>query len=258
MKIGFCIGTDAQKAKKLAQYGYDHYEVSFAGINQMDDGEFAAFCRETGTAGVSCLGCNVMFPKNVSLYKDFGPEAVRTYIARGMERMVALGGKLAVLGSGAFRNIPEGYDWELAKRQFVEIVQICADEAKNRDISIAVEPLSLRETNFIHMLAEGAEICREANRENVGLTADFFHMYNNGDAFSDLETYAGMIRHLHIARFAPDRGVPRAEDVEDFRPVAERIRKIGYSGALSVEGKMNSEFEEVLQNFQPVAELFRG
>ena len=258
MKIGFCIGTDAQKTKKLAQYGYDHYEVSFAGINQMDDGEFADFCREVEKAGISCRGCNVMFPKNVSLYRDFGVEEVQKYIVRGMERMAALGGKIAVLGSGVFRNIPEGYDRELAKKQFVEIVRICADEAQRRGISIAVEPLSRKETNFIHLLAEGAEICREANRENVGLTADFFHMYSNDDAFSNLETYSSIITHLHIARFAPDRGAPNATDVEDFRPIAERMHKLRYGGALSVECKTTLGFDEVLQNFRPVAELFRG
>lgn len=257
MKIGFCIGTDAEKVKQLTRHGYDHYEASFAGITQMDEREFAAFRRETEKCGIPGLSSNVMFPKNMALYQGTDANEIRAYITRGMERMASLGARIAVLGSGVSRNVPEGYDRKLAKVQFLDVVRICADEARKRDLTIALEPLSHRETNFIHTLEDGAEICREAGCENVGLVADFFHMYSNGDPFSNLETYGGLLSHLHIARLDPDRVVPCAMDVEAFRPIARILRGIGYTGAMSVEGKIRTDFEEALQNYLPVAEMFR-
>ena len=257
MKIGFCVGTDANKVKQLAQHGYDHYEASFSGIVQMEESEFMAFSRETEKSGIPGLCTNVMFPKNMFLHQGIGDEQIKAYAARGMERMAALGGKVAVLGSGKFRDIPEGCDRALARKRFLEAVRICADEAWKHGITVTIEPLSQRETNFIHTLEDGANICRETGRENVCLLADFYHMYMNGDAFSNLETYGSLLKHLHIARLNPDRGAPAAEDVEAFRPVAQLLRKIGYCGALSVEYKSQLDFAEILENFLPVAELFR-
>lgn len=258
MKIGYCIGTNVERVKQLSQFGYDCYEPAFSGIAEMDEKEFASFRRETEKYGIPCLSCNGMLPGTLSPFREQDYGEMKAFLERGMERMSALGGEVAVLGSGTSRNIPEGYDRELARRQFVDLVKMCADLAQKRNIRIAIEPLARQETNFIHTLEDGVGICQDAGRENVGVTADFYHMYMNADDFSHLETYSSSIFHLHIARFNPDRGIPGPADVEAFRPIAETLGKIGYKGILNVEGRRTGSAEEAMKNFLPVAELFRG
>lgn len=98
-----------------------------------------------------------------------------------MERAAESGCKIVVIGSGKARYIPENFSREYAASQFCEIMDICGEIGKDYCIKIAIEPLNYDETNYINTVAEGLEFCRTVANSNVGVLADFYHIYKTGE-----------------------------------------------------------------------------
>lgn len=258
MKIGVCCGNDISKFELLKKYNFDYYESCFNQLVTMSDADIAKMAAESEKTGLLVESCNGFFSSNINIYDGFDCEIIKAFAEKGFSRFTSLGGKVAVLGSGGVRRIPEGYDKALARKQFIETVKICGDAAAKYGAMIAIEPLRYSETNFINTVAEGIEICREAGHENVKCLADFFHVFMNDEGLEAIENSNGMLIHTHIARPNPDRNMPTIADIEGCRPWAEALKKCHYKGRMSLEGGMKPDFETALRDIQPVLELFKS
>lgn len=161
------------------------------------------------------------------------------------------------MGSGGARRIPDGYDRELAAKQFVKVLHICGDIAEQHGMQIAVEPLRVSETNFINTVAEGLEICKIADHKSVKCLVDFFHLSMNGETLEAVKAGGDWIIHTHMARPHADRRIPTAQDKDACAEWANVLKEIGYEGGLSLEGEFYPDFETAVREARPVLELFR-
>ena len=177
---------------------------------------------------------NVFVPSQVRLN---GPElsepVVLGYVDTVMRRAKAAGLRVIVLGSSGARNIPDGYDREKAKAEFVDIVRKMAGVAKKYGIVIAMENLNKSECNFVNSLAEGLEIAKEVDHPNFRLTADIYHMLRENDPPDAIRAAGKYLVHGHIAE-NKDRARP-GKNGEDFRPYFQALKDIGFKGVVTME-----------------------
>ena len=86
---------------------------------------------------------------------------------------------------------------------------------------------------------------------------DFFHFYMNGESDDGLLCAKGRLYHAHIARPAPDRRVPTADDMPTLRKWAQMLSDIGYDGGLSLECAYSEDYEGDLRAAAAVLSVFR-
>ncbi|GHV86881.1 tagatose 3-epimerase [Spirochaetia bacterium] len=237
MKIGLCTSLDnLELTEKL---GYDYIEIAVSSIALLSDEEFNRALAAVQKSSIPVERVNVLFPQNITLIgpNSTNPKERDEYLERAFARVKTLGAAVAVFGSGAARRFPEGYPYREGYRELVKVTRRIGEIAGNHGITIAIEPLNLTETNCINSLKEGAMLEADTDNKNVGLLADLYHMLFDNEPMDNII----MVKHLVHAHIALREG--RAFPVVAAREVGaffEALKKIGYSGALSVEGRTDS------------------
>ena len=257
MKIGVCCTPDTENIEILKKYNFDFAEIALSNLFNASEDDIAKMLEICEASNIYVESSNNFFPGSIKLYNNSDYTEIKSYVHKALSRLSKLGGKVAVLGSGRARNIPEEYDRNLAEKHFIEVVNICGDIAGSYGLDIAIEPLSRKETNLINTVAQGIEFCERVNHEHVKCLADFYHIFSNNETLDAIENSKGMLIHTHIARPNPDRNMPTIADIEDCKPWAQALKKCNYKGRMSLEGGMKPDFETALRDIQPVLELFR-
>ena len=266
MKIGVCV-TDYQTWPIVGAGGYDYIEGNLGHIAAASDEEYAEIVKAAKESGIPVETTNCFFPRGFALYA-FDPvtgegtdefadvlKNVAEYADKAFSRVVPLGLKVAVLGSGGNRKLLPGIKPEVAEAQFIEVLKVVGDVADKYGIKIAIEPLS--DCNFIVTLAEGMKFVKAANHPAVGILNDFFHSAANGeDITTSLKDAADMLYHMHIA--CPEsRKMPTIDDKDIIFELCDELKKTGYDARISLEGKSELPFEEMIITSYEVMKLVR-
>ncbi len=149
--------------------------------------------------------------------------------------MRALGGRIAVFGSGKSRNRPEGMAYADAFRRLAEVTRLTGEVAAAYGVTIVIEPLNRSEWNMICSRAEGAALIAAANHPNVKLLCDYYHAAREGEPLEDIVRLGG-VSHAHIATREGRRyPVERGEDA--FDTFFACLKETNYQGLMSIEGK---------------------
>lgn len=131
---------------------------------------------------------------------------------------------------GVYRDaVPreQTYDWA------VEAFRNISRHAASRDVQLALEPVTILQTNFINTVAEAAQMVDDVAMENFRLMMDIFHMnIEEKDLFSTICDYARYNIHVHLAdnnrRYPGHCGL-------DFKRVIRTFHEVGYRGAFCTE-----------------------
>ena len=240
MKYSIGVCTSLDRAILAAKAGAEHIEPGFAATANLDEQTFRTGLSILHDSGLYVDAMNSMLPGTAVLYGDASAlEPSLELVRRGMERAAEIGCKTVVLGSGTARNIPDGMTREQAMQQFSTVVTRFCEIAGPYGIRIAIEPLRAFETNFIHAVADAAEIialCPDSIA--LGINPDIYHMLEGGEVFDELRRFSDKLFHAHIC--APDRHYPSperpAEDIILYRDFFRALRAANYTGTLSIEG----------------------
>ena len=259
IRVGACVGTDTQKMEQLAAAGYDYAEISISAVAALDNEQFEHFVSDAKKTGISIESGNGFFPAELKVVgQDVYCDAIAQYTQKALSRIKELGAKIAVLGSGKSRNIPDGFDRKTAEEQFVNVLRLCGDIAAQYGIIIVIEPLRTAECNFINTVADGLDICSRADHPNVKCLVDFYHAFMNGESMDAVESSNGMIKPTHIARANSDRMYPhQKEDIPACKVWAQALKACKYEGRMSLEGRSGDDFADMIQKSKKILEIFK-
>ena len=241
MRFGLC--ADIRNVSEVQEVGFDFIDGKLNQIALWSEEEFntvLALMDNTvlalmDKASIKMERCALLFPKTMAVIGDrYNETEMRAYLETAFSRMDALGCDLVVFGSGKSRFVPDGMRWQDAYLQLVDVTRIVGQMAAEHGIRIAIEPLNRAETNLINSLAEGGALQADVNLSNVGLLADAYHMWQEGEDMNRILT-CGPFMHTHIAlkgsRFYP------TEKTDEVREFFRLLKESGYDGTLSIEGK---------------------
>jgi len=244
LTIGLCGSwTHSALAK---QAGCSYIEAGVANL-LMPDKPYSEFKKQfdslaaTQSLPVACL--NVFLPKELKSVGDQADhEAIVKYASVAFHRAEMVGAKIIVFGSSGSRTVPQGFDRAKAKEQFIALCRALAPQAAKNNITLAIEQLNRTETNFINTLEESAAIVEAVHHPNLKMMCDIYHALKENDPATELARYQAHLVHCHIAE-QKDRTAPGVM-ADDFRPYFKALKKINYSGRVSLECKWrNIEIE---------------
>jgi sugar phosphate isomerase/epimerase len=233
MKYGLCASLD--NLELVERLGFDYIECAVSSIAAYSDEEFDKILATLKAASLAVERVNVLFPREINLVgSGIEQKTIDEYLKKAFARVKALGGTVAVFGSGRSRAIPADYPFHKGYAELVRATKRIGEIAAFYGIAIAIEPLNREESNCINSLKEGAMLQADAALDNVGLLADLYHMLRENEPVDNIIAVKDL-RHTHIA-LLEGRGYPlvRTKEVEDFFAA---LTKIGYTGTMSIEGR---------------------
>ncbi len=242
MRIGYCTnliatqidGTGSEWIEKGQEGGFDYVELPLAQMVDLDDEAFLSLKEKVGSSGLKCEACNNFFPGSIRLTGNVANDGkIEEYIDKALGRAAQLGVKVIVFGSPKSKNVPEGYPMERAWSQLVELLRNIDPLVRTKSITVVIEPLCKLESNIINTAAEGLKLAKAADRENIKLLIDYYHLVMEKEDPEIILDAGSYIKHIHFAN--PTGRVYPAEKVDGYIRFMDLLKRIGYEGRISVE-----------------------
>jgi len=233
VQIGYCARLNEIDAAKAA--GFDYVELRTSEIAALSAEDFEKLVAKLKRIELPAPVTYLFIPGSIKLT---GPKIDKQqqmeYVTRAFDRVSRLGARVITFGSGAARQIPDGFSKQEAFNQLVEFCKRIAPEARAKKLTIAIEPQRRQECNVINSVAEALELVAAVNDSAIQLMVDFYHLSEEKEDAAVIIKARKHIRHLHIAN-PVGRVVPLNRDGYDYAPFFENLRKIGYEGRINVE-----------------------
>jgi sugar phosphate isomerase/epimerase len=233
-ELGVCRSPG--EVTQVARGGYAYIEAGVRSLLLPDKPQeaFEAGLRQIRDAGIPVPACNGFFPGDTKLV---GPEpqtaAALPYAETTFERAARAGVRIIVLGSGGARRIPEGFDPDRARGQFISFCRQLGPRAEAHDVTVALEPLNRGETDLINTVSEAVTVVDEVDHPSIRLVADLYHMLRENESATAIRKAGKRICHCHVAD--REQRTPPGTAGDDFRPFFAALKSVGYHGRISVE-----------------------
>lgn len=246
-RIGF--GTSLSQMLHCKKIGADYQEVSLRDIYRLTDDEFDECIALAEKNGISYEAGKNLIPGDLQFTVD-NPDfdKISKYLDVIFSRAKKMGISIAVLGSGAARDYPEGVTYEQGIERLVYflknyMVPVC----EKYGIVCALENLSFNESNMLNTIDESYMVVRAVDSEWIKILVDFYHFGRNRDSFDSIRKAKDYIVHTHFASVKNDRIYPAPNDGDNYKECIDLLREIGYTGRLSFEAHEadGDSFEEV-------------
>ncbi len=198
--------------------------------------------------GLTVLGINTAPGQPAA--GEFGVGAVpgrerefATLFAQSLDYVTAIGG--CQIHCLAGKVPPE--QRPAAERTFIRNLIAAADRARERNITLLIEPINPRDRPdyFLTRVEQAADVIDKVGRPNVRMQFDFYHaQIVGGDLIRRFEKYLPVVGHVQIAA-VPSRHEPDEGEV-NYKEIFAALDRLGYTGWIGCEYRPRGRTEDGL------------
>jgi hydroxypyruvate isomerase len=139
-----------------------------------------------------------------------------------------------------------------ADRTFVANLTRAADLARERNVTLLIEPINPRDRPdyFLTRLEHAADIVGRVGSDNVRIQFDFYHaQIVGGDLIKRFEALFPLVGHVQIAA-VPSRAEPDEGEV-NYAAIFAMLERLGYAGWIGCEYRPRGKTEDGLNWARP-------
>lgn len=226
-------GSLEKSFSDLASYGYEGVELMTLNPSKLDWEEVKAEAERNNLSVVLVCTGEIFGQLGLS-YTNPKAEIRKEAIDRTKEIIDFASFLGANINIGRVRG---QYCQELTKEETkayaVEAFREVSDYALDKGVKIALETVTIMQTNFINTLSEAADMVDRVNRSNFKLMLDIFHLnLEEKDIYEAIGEYSSYNIHVHLAdnnrRYPGHCGL-------DFEKIIRTFKECGYDGNFCTE-----------------------
>jgi Sugar phosphate isomerases/epimerases len=256
MRIGACIGTDPNAVRIMAKLGFDYVETHlwepYDLVKSGNQERIDAYLTALSDTGLRCEVSAYAFP---GVYNPAG-EQTADELAQAREKLYDvvsrtrfMGNEILVIGGGGVRNYPtdRGYD---PKNVYEQLAVVCAEVispvAAEFGLTVALEGLQKPESPTLNLTEQSVSVALASDRDNIKVMTDYYHIAVEKEDMNKFRLFGNMIIHSHLAN-PEGRIMPVHGDGADYPAFFGNLAKAGYTGRLSLEGRIQGDFEPTMR-----------
>lgn len=188
-------------------------------------------------AGLKVAGLHWILSKTEGFHLTSPDKDVRKATAKYLGDLAQfcadLGGDVMIFGSPKQRNLLEGVSMEQGMAWASEVLKETMPTMDKLGITIALEPLGPKETNFLCYAADAVELAEKVDSPRCKIMLDCKAMATESKSMPELiHQYKDWIFHFHAND--PNLRGPGMGDL-DFAPIFRALHEIDYRRWISVE-----------------------
>lgn len=217
----------------LAKLGYDGVELMTIDPGKLDWNEVRTTASDLGlTVGLVCTG---------EIFGQLGLSFTDPDAGRRAEAIARVNGIIdfaasqnAKINIGRVRGqYRPGIAHEQTEEWAVEAFQAISDYAAPKNVPIALETVTIMQTNFINTMAEARKMIERTNRPNFKAMIDVFHLnIEEKDLFQAIRDNADINIHVHFSdnnrRYPGHCGM-------DYDKIIRTFKEVGYDDLFCTE-----------------------
>lgn len=224
----------------MVRLGVKNIEIWAAGphlyLEDMNAGmlnELDKEIRKRGLTPICLTPEQCMYPINIGAEESFIRKRSVSYFEKGLWAAEALGiDKMLVTPGDGYRNKPP----EDTRKYTLENLRYLSDKAKEKNITLLLEHLTVETTNLATRSKELAKLCKEAACENLMGMADTDMMGRYGESISDyMEAFDGKIEHVHFVDGLPGGHLAIGDGNLPMERFLQELSEADYKGYISLE-----------------------
>lgn len=226
-------GDFESNVAKIASWGYDGVELAIRDPKLVDTDQLVRIVSAHDLR-IPAIGTGQAWGEEGLSYTDPDPDVREAAIQRTISHIPFASQTGAVIIIGLLRGIVKpGVGQDQAMTWLVEALQRCCHAAQPHGVRLALEPICRYETTLINTLADGLDLLRRVDAENMGLLPDTFHMNIEEPHIEESIRRCGdRIFHFHVAD--SNRWHPGAGHL-DFASILRALASTDYQGYVSGE-----------------------
>ena len=246
MKFALCNETygDQEFGKTcdhIAACGYDGIEIAPFTLKEdpreITEKEALGFGDRARSAGLEVVGLHWLLVKPSWLHLTTpDPLLQKDTVAFGQHLAgvcAAMGGSIMVWGSPQQRNLEQGWDYNEAAKRAADTLRKISETASQLNVTIAMEPLARKETNFLNTAEQTIELLKLVDHPACRLHLDVKAMSDEEMPIDQvIVSSAAYLAHFHAND--PNLRGPGTGDVA-YPPIVRALREAQYEGYISVE-----------------------
>lgn len=232
-------------ARKIGFTGVEIAPFTLADhVEKISAGRRREIVKAASDEGIEIVGLHWLLVSPKGLHLTTPDDGVRAQTAEYLKALVHfcgdLGGKVMIHGSPAQRNVEPPNTFEEAWKRARDVFAAVAPTCEERGVTLCIEALSPKETNFIQTVAEAARMADEIGSPGIDIMLDMKAMTSMPDGVvGTTEKFADRCRHVH-ANEACGKGIGMLLEPDDGEPVPLKetlsvLDARGYAGWVSVE-----------------------
>jgi sugar phosphate isomerase/epimerase len=222
--------------EKAAKVGFHCVQPVASFLLDLRDNAAAKLAPFIKDRSVPCEVSAVPLPVDVRVTeRGFNIYAWLEDLKKTLEFLSKLGCEKLVWSDGRARLLPLEGDRSGAKEQALQFLYVLCEAASERGMTVLVEPLGSRRTNFLNSLDEIRSILPLVGKENLAAAISLRELAPIGLSAEALVSYGSLIQHVHFENPSPlerTRISPRAGDGYEYRPFLRALRGTDYSGVI--------------------------
>jgi sugar phosphate isomerase/epimerase len=230
--------TDLSQADRAAADGFEFVQAAASLVAGLDDDQVLRWKERLRAGGVPFTVCSVPLPAEVRVTQTgFNLYVWTEHVKHALHRMADLGCRNVIWSDGRARVLPVEGEVAGLKEQALQFLFMLCEAAGSFGITVLVEPLGPRRTNFLNSMKEIGEFLPRVGKDNLSSMVSLRELEPIGLSLDMLPGYRKLIGHVQMENpksIDGERRCPRPDDGNDYRPFLRALRGIGYSGLITL------------------------
>jgi len=218
--------------------GFANIQLTVDIVMGLSEEHYVLFRDDLRRRNVIVEVCTAPLPPEVHVTEmGFNLYAWTEYLKKAIRRIADLGCSKLAWTDGRSRVLPWEGDVSGVKEQVLQFLFMLCDVCENYGITVLVEPLGPRRTNFLNTMQEVCDFLARVGKPNLKSMISYRELSEIGMDTDLLGGFSQYIDHVQLENpllISGRRLPPLPDDGQEYSSFLGALKKMGYAGTINL------------------------